>query len=141
MLTYTTLGAEEAQRAIDVAVDQAQHDSRPMAVAVADVHGDLIACLRMNGAAPRVLRHAIRKAYTAAVMARDTLTFKADLVSREGNLSEWGDPRLTTLQGGVAVRLEGKLVGAIGVGGNTVERDTEIAQAARLAVTGQQGER
>jgi uncharacterized protein GlcG (DUF336 family) len=118
MQRLQSLGQAEAERAIQAVVRAAE---RPMAVAVTDVHGELLACLRMDGAPARVLEHAIRKAYTAAKMGRDTLRFKADLEQRGGNLAEWGDARLTTLQG-------------IGVGGNTLERDTEVAQAALAAI-------
>ncbi len=134
MITEHRLSLQEAQRAIDAAVAEAARDGKPMAVAVADNHGDLIAGLRMDGAHARVLRHAIRKAYTAAVMARDTLAFKADLHERNGNLDEWGDQRLTTLQGGVAVRVEGEVVGAVAVGGNSLQRDEEIARIAAKAL-------
>jgi uncharacterized protein GlcG (DUF336 family) len=131
MIHLQSLGQAEAECAIQAVVRAAE---RTMAVAVSDVHGDLIACLRMDGAPTRVLEHAIRKAYTAAKMGRDTLRFKADLSERGGNLGEWGDPRLTTLQGGVVVKLDGQVAGGIGVGGNTLERDTEVAQAALEAI-------
>ncbi len=121
-------------RAIEAVVGEASRDAKPMAVAVTDNHGELICCLRMDGAAPRVLRHAIRKAYTAAVMARDTVAFKEDLHEREGALDQWGDSQLTTLQGGVAVKADGECVGGIGVGGNTSQRDIEVAQIALRAL-------
>ena len=126
-----SLGQAEAERALQAVV---RHAERPMAVAVTDVHGDLLACLRMDGAPTRVLEHAIRKAYTAAKMGRDTLRFKADLAERNGSLAEWGDARLTTLQGGVVVKFEGHVAGGVGVGGNTLERDTEVAQAVLAAI-------
>jgi uncharacterized protein GlcG (DUF336 family) len=75
-----------------------------------------------------VLKHAIRKAYTAAVMGRDTLSFKYDLWERNGNLDEWGDSTLTTLQAGLVAMSEGRIVGAIGVGGNSLARDEEVAR-------------
>jgi uncharacterized protein GlcG (DUF336 family) len=128
MLTERRLSLEEGMKAIEVVVAEASRDARPMAIAVVDKQGELICCLRMDRAAPRILRHAIRKAYTAAVMERDTTAFKQDLQERDGNLDEWGDVRLTTLQGGVAIKVDGECVGAIGVGGNTRQRDKEIAQ-------------
>jgi glc operon protein GlcG len=134
MLTEHRLSLEEAQRALDAAVAEARRDGKAMAVAVTDNHGDLICCLRMDGVAARVLRHAIRKAYTAAVMARDTLAFRADLEERHGALDQWGDPQLTTLQGGVAIKAEGELVGAVAVGGNSSQRDEEIARIAAKAL-------
>jgi 2-iminobutanoate/2-iminopropanoate deaminase len=128
MLKQETLGIEEAQRAIAAVIEEAGREGKPMSVAVVDNHGELIASARMNGSHARVLRHAIRKAYTAAVMGRDTLTFKYDLWERNGNLDEWGDIQLTTLQAGLVASVNGQVVGAIGCGGNTLERDEEVAR-------------
>jgi uncharacterized protein GlcG (DUF336 family) len=125
-----TLDLADAQRAMAAAFAEASKDGRPMAVAVTDVHGDLLLGARMDGAHARVLHHALRKAYTAAVMQRNTLAFKQDLKDRDGNLDEWGDSRLTTLQGGKVVVVDGRVVGAVAVGGNNQQRDEEIAQIA-----------
>jgi len=98
MVPQLSLGLEEAQRAIAAVFDQAKKDGRAVAVAVVDNHGDLITCARMDGAHARVLRHAIRKAYTAAVMGRDTLAFKKDMQDAGRSLIDYGDTSLTTLQ-------------------------------------------
>ena len=133
MLTRHMLGLDEAQRAIDAAVREAEKDGQPMAIAVTDSYGELIACHRMDGSPPRVLRHSIRKAFTAGFMHRGTLEFKHQFKERDSSLDEWGDLRLTTLQGGMPVRFKGEVVGAVGVGGNSIERDTEICRIAVLA--------
>jgi len=128
MLQELSLGLEEAERAIAAVFAQAKKDGRAVAVAVADVHGDLIACARMDGAHARVLKHAIRKAYTAAVMGRDTLAFKKDMQEADRSLSDYGDSSLTTLQGGLVVRSGKKVIGAIAAGGSPKQRDVEMAQ-------------
>lgn len=135
VITRHMLGLDEAQRAIDAVVREAERDGRPMSVAVTDSYGELIACFRMDGSHPRVLRHAIRKAYTSGIMHRGTVEFKEQGRERGLDLDDWGDARLTTLQGGLAVRHEGEVVGAIGVGGNTIERDSEVCRVA-VAATG-----
>ena len=135
MLTRHMLGVDEAQRAIDAAVAEATKDKQPMSIAVADSYGELIACYRMDGSPPRVMRHSMRKAFTAGFMHRGTLEFKKQFKERDSSLDEWGDMRVTsTLQGGFPVRYKGEVVGAIGVGGNSIERDTEIAQIAIKAI-------
>lgn len=134
MLTRHMIGFEEAQRAIEAARKEAEKDGQPMSFAVADSYGELIACLRMDGSPPRVLRHSIRKAYTAGIMHRGTLEFKAQFRERDSSLDDWGDMRLTTLQGGMPVRHKGEVVGAVGVGGNSVTRDTEICRIAIQAI-------
>jgi enamine deaminase RidA (YjgF/YER057c/UK114 family)/uncharacterized protein GlcG (DUF336 family) len=128
MISQQSLGIEEAQRAIAAVLEEAGREGKPMSVAVVDNHGELLAAARMNGSHARVLKHAIRKAYTAATMGRDTLSFKYDLWERNGNLDEWGDPTLTTLQAGLVAMVDRQIVGAIGVGGNSLPRDEEVAR-------------
>ena len=128
MVPQLSLGLEEAQRAIAAVFDQAKKDGRAVAVAVVDNHGDLITCARMDGAHARVLRHAIRKAYTAAVMGRDTVAFKKDIQDAGRSLTDYGDSSLTTLQGGLVVRSGNQIVGAIASGGSPRQRDVEMAK-------------
>ncbi|HEX9661587.1 MAG TPA: heme-binding protein [Candidatus Binatia bacterium] len=128
MVPQLSLGLEEAQRAIAAVFDQAKKDGRAVAVAVVDNHGDLITCARMDGAHARVLRHAIRKAYTAALMGRDTVAFKKDMQDAGRSLTDYGDSSLTTLQGGLVVRSGNQVVGAIASGGSPRLRDVEMAQ-------------
>jgi glc operon protein GlcG len=128
MLPQLSLGLEEAQRAIAAVFEQAKIDGRAVAVAVVDNHGELIACARMDGAHARVLRHAIRKAYTAAVMGRDTLAFKKDMQDAGRTLSDYDDGSLTTLQGGLVVRVDKQIVGAIASGGSPRQRDVDMAK-------------
>ena len=127
MLPQLSLGLDEAQRAIAAVFEQARIDGRAVAVAVVDNHGELIACARMDGAHARVLRHAIRKAYTAAVMGRDTLAFKKDMQDAGRTLSDYDDGSLTTLQGGLVVRVDKQIVGAIASGGSPRQRDVDMA--------------
>ena len=128
MLPQLSLGLDEAQRAIAAIFAQAKIDGRAVAAAVVDNHGELIACARMDGAHARVLRHAIRKAYTAAVMGRDTLAFKKDMQDAGRTLGDYDDGSLTTLQGGLVVRVDKQIVGAIASGGSPRQRDVDMAK-------------
>lgn len=135
MQTKVTLGLEDALRGIAAAQAEAERDRKGMAMAVVDDNGDLIACQRMNGVPERVLRFAIRKAYTAAVMRRGTLDFRKDMDDHQRTLSDYGDPLFTTLQGGLPIVVQGQCVGGISVGGNQTQRDIDIANAALKAIT------
>jgi uncharacterized protein GlcG (DUF336 family) len=126
MLELHSLGLEEARQAIAAGEDAAAKLGLPMAFAVADVGAELIAATRMNGAHPRILRHAIRKAYTSATMCRNTLWFRRDLEDRVGDLDQWGDADLTTLPGGLVVKSKAGFVGSVGTGGGG-KHDEEIA--------------
>jgi glc operon protein GlcG len=117
MLQLESLGLLEAEKAIAAGVEAARELGKAMAFAVADHSGEMIATARMDGANPRILRHSVRKAYTAALMCRHTLSFKRDLEERQGALDQWGDRNLTTLPGGLVVQSGGKFVGGVGAGG------------------------
>jgi glc operon protein GlcG len=117
MLQLESLGLVEAEKAIAAGIQVAHKLGKAMAFAVADHNGQMIATARMDGANPRILRHSVRKAYTAAVMCRHTLSFKRDLEERQGALDQWGDRNLTTLPGGLVVQSGGKFVGGVGAGG------------------------
>lgn len=134
MNTFESLGYTEAAKAIAAGMEAAQRFGRPMAFAVMDHAGDMIASSRMEGVPARVLRTAIRKAHTAAKMGRNTLSLKRDLDDRLNTLWDWGDKEFTTLQGGLVVKrpdVEGageRVLGAIACGGGTLETDEEVAR-------------
>jgi glc operon protein GlcG len=121
MLTQRSLSLEDAQRVITAVVDYARQKNWRIAVVVVDRTGELIGCARMDGRAPRFLKAAHRKAYTAAVFEMDTngvMKFWKRLED-DGHRgpADWNDPMLTTLPGGLCVVHDGKVVGAIAVSG------------------------
>ena len=143
-LELKTLDVADAEKAIAAGVAMARRYGRPMAFVVADREGEPIATLRMDGAAARNMRQALRKAKTSAIMARNTLAFKRDLEERGGSLPEWGDQQLTTLQGGYVVKpveivekqamrisvdpLDDIVLGSVACGGLPLELDEEVAR-------------
>src|SRR6266702_5865964 len=128
MFDKATLSLGEALRAVTAAIraaeDVGSREPRTwpgIAVTVVDKEGELIAGARMDGMAPRFFRAAHRKAYTAAVMERDTagvMEFwnRQEAAGHRGP-HDWNDPMLTTLPGGYVVIEGGEVVGAIGVAG------------------------
>jgi len=104
--------------------------SGPVSVFVADPHGELVAAVAMDGAAPDTRLNAQRKAYTAARSdAKSTRELaekaRADPVERASF-----DPFFTFFLGGVAVFEDGRRVGAVGVSGLPGEVDEQLARAA-----------
>src|SRR4051812_24770624 len=101
--------------------------SGPVAVFVADAHGELVAAATMDGAAPDTRLNAQRKAYTAARSdARTTRELaekaRADAVERASF-----DPFFTFFLGGVAVVEGAERVGSVGVSGLPGEEDEALA--------------
>jgi glc operon protein GlcG len=134
MLHFESLGLIEAEKGIAAGIQAAKALDKAMAFAVADHTGEMIATARMDGANPRILRHSVRKAYTAALMCRHTLSFKRDLKERDGALDQWGDADLTTLPGGLAVQSGDRFVGGVGAGGGGP--DDEVVARAMVAAMG-----
>lgn len=118
-----------ARRAIDAVLEAATASGQSVAVAVTDRHGELVAFSRMDDGAPRWVRLAIRKAYTAAVMARPTAVLGEDLARRGRSLADYGDDGMTTLPGGAPlIDRPGIAVGAVGIAGNGgPDREAELS--------------
>lgn len=119
-----------AVAALDAIVAATEAAGFVVSIAIVDAHGDLIAARRMVGARPRWMRASLRKAYSAAIMDRDTDGFHAEIVQRDLQIAYYGDPMLTALPGGIVVAdAAGATIVGIGVTGKTLGRDAELAQA------------
>jgi glc operon protein GlcG len=66
MRSIPIIDYSEAKRIIDLIVERASEMQKSVVVAVADPHGELIACARMDGAPISSIRIAANKAWTAA---------------------------------------------------------------------------
>jgi glc operon protein GlcG len=123
------------REAIDAIAGAARAAGYVVAIAIVDAHGDLVAAFRMEGCRPRWMRASLRKAYSAAVMDRDTVVFHDEIVARQLQLGYYGDPMLTGLPGGIVVTgADGATIGAIGVTGPTKGLDAELARAGLSAL-------
>ena len=117
-----------AQRAIAAIVARAEAKGYCIAVAVVDAHGDPIAFARMDESTPRWVRNAQKKAYTSAMMGRDSMALFRELQARGRNLADYGDPNFTTLPGGVVAYHGKRIAGAVGVTGRAGGEDEELAR-------------
>src|SRR5581483_2148988 len=135
MITTKSIGIEEARRAVAAILSAVTERDSPVAIGVVDAHGDLILSLRADGAAARMGRRSRAKAYTAAVMKRDTVEFRDHVIKADGRtLGDWGDPALTSLQGGLVVKSGDDVLGGIAMSGNNTARDEELARIGLLAM-------
>ena len=66
MRRVITLGHDDAQAAVHAMRDALLSEGRHAVVAVADVHGELLSLLRLDGAPASSARIAMHKAWTAA---------------------------------------------------------------------------
>ncbi len=122
-----TITLEKAQRAIDVILKEAVAKDYHIAIAIADENGDFVAFARMDDSYLRWGRNARRKAYTSAIMGRDTQAFYDELEKRNRTLLDYGEPEFTTLPGGIAVYDGKRCIGGLGVTGAAKGHDEELA--------------
>ena len=131
-----TLTYPQAQSALKAAVEKAASLGVASNIAVLDAGAHLKSFARMDNAILGSIDVSIRKAKTAALFGFDS----KDL----GQYSQPGGPfymvelsngGLITFAGGVPVKDEsGRLIGAIGSSGGTLEQDESVAKAGRDAI-------
>lgn len=118
MPDHTPLTFAQVQAAMNAMTAKAlQTPDDVVAIAIADSSGNLLAYAQTGALRLFSRRHAIRKAYTAAVMAADTGSNGKKLKEQGRSISEMGDPQLTANQGGLVILRDGVILGGIGVGG------------------------
>ncbi len=102
-----------------------------VSVVVMDDGGNLKALSRMDGAWLGSIDVAIKKARTSVLFEMETQTiWQFAAANGPAHGIESTNRGLITFAGGIPIKSEaGKLLGAIGVSGGTVEQDYEIAQA------------
>ncbi|MFI1615696.1 heme-binding protein [Streptomyces lydicus] len=122
----------EAEALIETAVRAADDLGVRGSVTVLDAGGHLLAFRRDDAAVLISGETSTRKAYTALQLDAPTADL-VDLVRPDGlfhTLPTALDRPLLFLAGGVPLHRDGRLVGAIGVGGGAPEQDYRIAGAA-----------
>ncbi|MFG2331534.1 heme-binding protein [Streptomyces sp. NPDC048604] len=126
------LTVQDAEALIAAARDAAETASVAVAITVLDAGGHLLAFRRDDRAVLIAGETSTRKAYTALQLNAPTADL-VDLVKPEGpfhSLPTALDRPLLFIAGGVPVRRDGRLIGAIGVGGGAPEQDHGFATAA-----------
>ena len=118
MATKPSLTTEQITNAMSAMLAKANETpDAPVAMAIVDAGGEMLAYLTMDNLRIFSRRHALRKAYTSAVMGRDSGEHAAGLHAQGRNIADLGDPRFTHGQGGLVIMKDGVILGGIGVGG------------------------
>lgn len=126
------LSLQVAKRLIERAEQKAEEINVPMVIAVADEGGNLVACHRMDGALLVSLDIAQNKAWTSVALKLPTADL-AGVASPGGSLygiTATNQGRVVIFGGGIPLRKDGRVVGAVGVSGGSVEEDVLVARAA-----------
>jgi len=125
-----------ARRVLDAALDAANEMGKRFCIVVTDPSGEPIVTARMDGAPRMSAGIAADKAYSVCGFSGMPTERWWDILDRDPALREGitHTPRLVVFGGGVAIRVDGELVGAIGVSGGSSDEDVLIATAGAAAL-------
>ena len=127
----TQLTLDTAQAVVEAARQRADEIGVPMNLAVVDEGNNLVAFARMDGAWLGSIDIAQNKAYTARGF--DMPTKDLAPLAQPGaplyGIEASNQGRLIVFAGGIPLKLDGRIVGAIGVSGGSVEDDHDVAEA------------
>jgi uncharacterized protein GlcG (DUF336 family) len=131
MRTLLTIGLTEARAVVVEVVAGASTHGAAVSVAVVDAGGKLLAFERMDGAPAFSAELALSKAVSSATFGRSTSDFEEAISDRPvfaiGLLQQgqWYAGR-----GGAPIVVDGHVVGAVGVSGDTAAQEDELAKEA-----------
>jgi len=125
------LTAQGARRMLDAAVAEGQRQGLKVSVAVVDAGGVLFAFQRADGAMPASAEVAIGKAASSVYFARPSGELEDVVASRPAFATV---PQRIMMRGGLPLRIEGVIAGAIGVSGARPDQDERIAAAGIAAL-------
>jgi uncharacterized protein GlcG (DUF336 family) len=131
-----SISSELAQKMVDKAVAKARELGVSENVAILDDGGNLKAFYRMDGAPILCIEIAQNKAYTAlfGVPTHDLFNFIQTDPSLLAGMPTL--PRMAAWGGGFPIKVDGEIVGAIGLSGApTVQNDIDCATAALALVS------
>lgn len=125
----------DARRVIAAAEKKAHDIGQPMNIAVVDEGGNLVSHVRMDNAWLGSIDISINKAFTAR--AFDLSTKELAKNSQSGDqffgIHASNHGRVMIFAGGIPLKVDGKVVGAVGVSGGLGAQDQSVAEAGAAA--------
>jgi uncharacterized protein GlcG (DUF336 family) len=128
LLTRKELPLQVEIEAAHAAIDACAEQHVAVHVYVVDASGEIRLLLIADGAHWDTLSGARRKAYTAARTGEATIDLQKRSAAQGGRDTN-PDQKMLLLGGGVPIRADGHLIGALAVGGGAPEQDAVCAQA------------
>jgi uncharacterized protein GlcG (DUF336 family) len=120
------LTLDDCKKISAAAEAEARKNNWNVVIAILDDGGHLLHLARMDGATPANARIAIEKGRTAAETRRSTGNWQERVAKRPEMLRM---PKVTPVQGGLPIVVDGTCVGGVGVSGVQSHEDEQIAAA------------
>lgn len=136
MIQQETISLEDARRMIVAGESKARDIDQPMNIAVVDSGGNLVAFAHMDRAWKGSVDIAINKAFTSAMFELPTqgLADKAQPGKPFFGIEVSNRGRVMIFPGGVPLKQDGHVCGAVGVSGGDNQQDQAVAEAAVAAL-------
>jgi glc operon protein GlcG len=126
--TKQVLTLDTAKKIAAAAEAEAKKRGATVVIAVVDDGGYLLVLERLDDTQVASVDVGIAKARTAAIFRRPSGDFEDQV--KNGRIAALALPGAVALKGGVPIIIDGKVIGAIGVSGNSPQEDEDIARAA-----------
>ena len=123
------LSLEKARKIIRAGEKKAKEMNLPAVFAIVNSEGNLIIEERMDNAILVSIDVAYKKAYTAAALKLNTEDLTALVQPGAMFYGLQSDPKYIVFGGGMLLKVDGKIIGAVGVSGGSAQEDMEIARA------------
>jgi glc operon protein GlcG len=123
------ISLEDARKAAAQALAEARKNNWTMAVAIVDPNGTLVYYEKMDNTQIGSADVSISKARSAARFKRPTKAFQDALAAGGPGLRVLGIEGAVPVEGGLPLIVNGKIVGGIGLSGDSSEHDGQCAKA------------
>ena len=130
--TKKILTLDAAKQVVAAAEAEAKRRGSTVVIVVVDDGGHVLLLERLDDTQVASVEVGIGKARTAAIFRRPSKDFEDQV--RNGRVAALALPGATPLQGGIPIVVDGKVLGAIGVSGNTPQEDEDIAKVGAAAI-------
>lgn len=120
---------DQARKALAGALADARRQNLPMAVAVVDTAGNLVAFERMDNTQTASVLVSQDKASSAAIYRRSTKVFQDGLAAAGAGLRILSLRGASAVEGGLPIVVDGRIIGGLGVSGGSAEQDGGVAKA------------
>ena len=120
---------DQARKAVAAGLAEAKKNNWPVAVAVVDTAGMLVAFEKADGTQNGSVMIAQDKAVSAAMLRRPTKVVQDAVAGGGAGIRFLGLRYASPVEGGLPLIVDGKVIGAIGVSGVTSDQDGVCAKA------------
>lgn len=128
----TQITLDFAKQMIEAAEKEALKVGVPMVISIVDDGGNFVACHRMDDALLVSVDIAQNKAWTAVALKMTTENLAAATGAGQElfGINTTNQGRVVIFGGGIPLIVDGRIIGAVGVSGGSVQQDVQVATAA-----------